>query len=140
MVSIFDSYIYWFSIIAERMHPADEGDISMKKCVSDLFFSSNDCNSAESYARKSDEIDKNSYALKLEREHSTEVTQLKNLVKTSEGQKQAIEQLKNDLEKERRQREKESEKARLFSAFFTILNCVISVAALISSILLPLLV
>ena len=109
MVSIFDSCIYWFSIIAERMHPADEGDISMNKCVSDLCFSSNDCNSAE--------IDKNFYAHKLEREHSTEVTQLKNLVKTSEGQKQAIEQLKNDLEKERRQREKESEKARRFSAW-----------------------
>ena len=99
-------------------------------------FDDNTFNSAYSVHLANEKIKKVNEAINKERENEPNVLALKEINKTIEAQNAIIEKQRQDLEEERNQRAIDDKKNKKLTTVFTVLNLIISLIAIIISIVL----
>lgn len=99
-------------------------------------FDKNSINSACTLARLNEDLQRANEALKQEKENEPNVLALKEINKTIEAQNAIIEKQIQDLEEERNQRAIDDKKNKKLTTVFTVLNLIISLIAIIISIVL----
>lgn len=99
-------------------------------------YDKNSINSAYTLARIKENLQLANEAMKHEKENEPSVLVLKEINKTIEAQNVIIEKQRQELEEERKQRTIDDKKNKKLTIIFTALNLVISVTAIIVSIVL----
>lgn len=99
-------------------------------------YDKNSINSAYTLARIKENLQRATEVLKQEKENEPNVLALKEINKTIEAQNAIIEKQRQDLEEERNQRAIDDKKNKKLTTVFTVLNLIISLIAIIISIVL----